>query len=60
IEAPRDVNRGLEITLEYYKTREQQEKMLDVLQFKLNVLWTMCDCMWMAYIEKKPPYHNVD
>jgi pyrroloquinoline-quinone synthase len=59
VEAPRDVHHGLEITLEYYKTREQQEKMLSVLQFKLDVLWTMCDCMWLAYIEKRPPYHNI-
>lgn len=57
-EARRDVRHGLDITLDYYKTREQQERMLTVLQFKLDVLWTMLDCMWMAYIEKKPPYHN--
>ena len=57
-EARRDVQHGLEITLDYYKTREEQERMLTVLQFKLDVLWTMLDCMWMAYIEKKPPYHN--
>ena len=57
-EAPRDVINGLEITLGYYQTRAQQEQMLDVLQFKLDILWSMCDSMWMAYIEKKPPYHN--
>ena len=57
-EARRDVQHGLDITLDYYKTREEQERMLTVLQFKLDVLWTMLDCMWMAYIEKKPPYHN--
>ena len=58
-EARRDVQHGLDITLDYYKTREEQEEMLNVLQFKLDVLWTMLDCMWMAYIEKKPPYHNI-
>jgi len=58
-EARRDVQHGLDITLGYYKTRAEQEEMLDVLQFKLDVLWTMLDCMWMAYIEKKPPYHNI-
>jgi len=57
-EARRDVQHGLDITLDYYKTREEQERMLTVLQFKLDVLWTMLDCMWMAYIEKKPPFHN--
>lgn len=58
-EARRDVEHGLAITLDYYRTRSQQERMLQVLQFKLDVLWTMLDCMWMAYIAKKPPYHNV-
>ena len=58
-EARRDVQHGLDITLDFYKTRAEQEEMLNVLQFKLDVLWTMLDCMWMAYIEKKPPYHNI-
>jgi pyrroloquinoline-quinone synthase len=58
-EARRDVKYGLDITLNYYKTREQQEQMLQVLQFKLDILWTMLDCMWMAYVENKPPYHNI-
>ena len=57
-EARRDVQHGLDITLDYYKTRAEQERMLTVLQFKLDVLWTMLDCMWMAYIEKKPPFYN--
>ena len=57
-EARRDVQHGLDITLDYYKTREEQEYALTVLQFKLDSLWTMLDCMWMAYIEKKPPFYN--
>ena len=57
-EARRDVQHGLDITLDYYQTRAEQERMLDILQFKLDVLWVMLDCMWMAYIEHKPPYHN--
>ncbi len=59
-EARRDVQHGLDITLEHYKTRPQQERMLDILQFKLDILWTMLDCMWMAYVENKPPYHNCE
>ncbi len=59
-EARRDVERGLEITLDYYRTRDQQEFMLRVLKFKLDVLWTMCDCMWLAYIGEMPPYNNVE
>lgn len=57
-EARRDVQHGLDITLDYYTTRAGQEKALKILQFKLDILWTMLDCMWMAYIEKKPPFHN--
>ncbi len=57
-EARRDVQHGLEVTLDYFTTRAEQERALDILQMKLDVLWTMLDCMWMAYIEHKPPYHN--
>ena len=57
-EAPRDVINGLQITLDWFKTRAEQEHALNVLQFKLDVLWTMLDSMWLAYIDKKPPYWN--
>jgi pyrroloquinoline-quinone synthase len=58
-EARRDVEHGLSVTLDYFRTRSEQERALQILQFKLDVLWTMLDAMWMAYIEKKPPYHCV-
>ena len=58
-EARRDVEHGLNVTLDYFRTRSEQERALHILQFKLDVLWTMLDAMWMAYIEKKPPYHCV-
>jgi len=57
-EARRDVEHGLEITLEWYKTREQQSRMVDILKFKLDVLWSMADAMYMAYINEMPPYFN--
>lgn len=47
--AQRDVNHGLAVTLEYFKTREQQQRALQVLQFKLDVLWAMNDAMARAY-----------
>ena len=47
--ARRDVEFGLAITLERFKTRAQQERALDVLQFKLDVLWQMNDAMALAY-----------
>lgn len=59
-EARRDVEHGLQITLDHFRTREQQEYALSLLQFKLDILWTMLDAMWMAYIENKPPYHCVE
>jgi pyrroloquinoline-quinone synthase len=58
-EARRDVEHGLAVTLDYFRTREDQERALGVLQFKLDVLWTMLDAMWMAYVENKPPYFCV-
>ncbi len=33
--------------------------MLDILQFKLDVLWSMLDAMSMAYELQRPPYHTV-
>lgn len=57
-EARRDVQHGLETTLDYFQNRAQQEQALAILQFKLDVLWTMLDAMWMAYIENRPPYHR--
>ncbi|GFO71515.1 pyrroloquinoline-quinone synthase [Bathymodiolus japonicus methanotrophic gill symbiont] len=59
-EARRDVEHGLEITLDYYKTREQQERMLEILRFKLNVLWSMADAIYIAYINDMPPYFNIE
>lgn len=57
--ARRDVEHGLAITLDWYKTREQQERMITILQFKLDVLWSMADAIYLAYVHKMPPYFNV-
>ncbi len=48
-EARRDVEHGLRVTLDYFRTREQQERALEILQFKLDVLWTMLDAMQVTY-----------
>lgn len=58
-EARRDVTHGLDITLDHYTTRAQQERMLEILQFKLDVLWSMLDAMTMAYELDRAPYHTV-
>jgi len=57
-EARRDVEHGLRITLSHFVTREQQEHALTILQFKLDILWTMLDAMEMAYFHNRPPYHS--
>ncbi|AKX46375.1 pyrroloquinoline quinone biosynthesis protein PqqC [Thiopseudomonas alkaliphila] len=58
-QARRDVEHGLQITLEHYTSYEQQQRMLEILQFKLDVLWCMLDAMSMAYELNRPPYHSV-
>ena len=40
---------GLEVTLDYFKTRAQQERALDILQFKLDILWSMLDAIEKAF-----------
>lgn len=47
-EAPRDVVNGLRVTLGHFNTREMQERVLEVLQFKLDLLWAMVDAMMLA------------
>ena len=47
--ARRDVEFGLAMTLERFKTRAQQERALEILQFKLDVLWQMNDAMALRY-----------
>jgi len=47
--ARRDVEFGLAVTLERFLTRAQQERALQILQFKLDVLWQMNDAMALRY-----------
>jgi pyrroloquinoline-quinone synthase len=47
--AERDVEHGLQVTIEHFTTRHQQERALEILQFKLDVLWSMLDAIEKAY-----------
>jgi len=47
--ARRDVEFGLALTLERFSTRAAQERALEILQFKLDILWQMNDAMAAAY-----------
>ena len=48
-QARRDVEQGLAITLAHFVTRSQQERALEVLQFKLDILWSLNDAMATRY-----------
>lgn len=48
-QARRDVDQGLAVTLAHFDTRALQERALDVLQFKLDILWAMNDAMALRY-----------
>jgi pyrroloquinoline-quinone synthase len=48
-QARRDVEQGLAITLDHFSTRSLQERALEVLQFKLDILWAMNDAMATRY-----------
>lgn len=48
-QARRDVEQGLAITLDHFTTRELQERALEVLQFKLDILWALNDAIALKY-----------
>ncbi len=66
-EARRDVEQGLQVTLDYFgHSRAMQERALDILQFKLDVLWVIADSIMLASTQvttdgrdylRQPVYH---
>jgi pyrroloquinoline-quinone synthase len=48
--ARRDVEFGLEFVLTHFDTHALQERALDILKFKLDVLWQMSDAMAVRYM----------
>lgn len=58
-QARRDVEHGLAITLDHFTTRAQQERALNLLQFKLDVLWSLADAISYAYDYGQVPYVNI-
>ena len=47
--ARRDVEFGLAFTLQRFDTRALQERAVDILKFKLDVLWQMSDAMALRF-----------
>ena len=48
-QARRDVEQALEVTLGYFTTAAMQQRALQILQFKLDILWSMNDAMALHY-----------
>lgn len=48
-QARRDVEQGLAVTLDHFDTAALQQRALEVLQFKLDILWAMNDAMALKY-----------
>ncbi|MDX6807259.1 pyrroloquinoline-quinone synthase PqqC [Terrihabitans sp. PJ23] len=55
-QAQRDSDFALAYVREHATTRELQQKVLDALVFKTDVLWAQLDALWHAYVEgHRPP-----
>jgi pyrroloquinoline-quinone synthase len=51
-QARRDVEQALAVTIDYFRTRAEQERALGILKFKLDVLWAMNDAMALGYASR--------
>jgi pyrroloquinoline-quinone synthase len=43
------VAQGLAVTLDHFDSAALQQRALDILQFKLDILWSMNDAMALRY-----------
>lgn len=50
-QARRDVEHGLQVTLAHFRSRAQQERAIEILRFKLDVLWSMADAIMLGCSE---------
>ncbi|MEX3925827.1 pyrroloquinoline-quinone synthase PqqC [Paraburkholderia sp. BR10936] len=47
--AQRDVEHGLEVTLSHFRTPAGQQRAVEILQFKLDILWSILDAVEKAW-----------
>ncbi|WP_028204309.1 pyrroloquinoline-quinone synthase PqqC [Paraburkholderia nodosa] len=47
--AQRDVEHGLEVTLSHFRTPAEQRRAVEILQFKLDILWSILDAVEKAW-----------
>ncbi len=52
-QARRDVEQALSVTLDYFTTRAEQQRALEILKFKLDILWAMNDAMALGYASQR-------
>ncbi len=52
--AQRDVEHGLEVAMAYGSTRAKQQRAIEILQFKIDVLWSLLDAVERAYPDDLP------
>lgn len=57
-QTPKDCGLALEITLSHFQTRAQQERALEILKFKLDVLWSLLDAIELGYASEEEPSHE--
>ncbi|WP_321962311.1 pyrroloquinoline-quinone synthase PqqC [Paraburkholderia sp. J7] len=47
--AQRDVEHGLEVTLSHFRSAAEQQRAVGILQFKLDILWSILDAVEKAW-----------
>jgi pyrroloquinoline-quinone synthase len=53
--ATRDVAHGLAVAQRWCTTRERQQRAIEILRFKLDVLWSMLDAIERGFPDDLPP-----
>jgi pyrroloquinoline-quinone synthase len=46
---PQDIDAGLQVTLDYFQTRDAQLRALELLRLKLDLLWRILDAIQQGY-----------
>lgn len=59
-QADRDIEHGLALVLERCDHAALQRRAMEALALKLEILWSMLDAMYLAYVMEMPPFFNVE
>ena len=58
-EARRDVVFGLDYVLDNFQGLKMQNRALQVVKIKLDILWSLADSIYLATVLKMPPYQHL-